>query len=155
MVEQQPQYWAELDGFFASRRQTKALEPADVHPESDLEVDAEGESFWEKLPTGKTTGAVHKLHALWEAQGCDGAMSNSMLMPYQVAQWNSIKSQMEEQCQKAFEAAAAEIWARTDASRWVDFCKEDLAKNTGPHFVAVLESLKPVQTGQLDDPSED
>ena len=98
---------------------------------------------------------MHKLHALWELQGCDGAMSNSMLMPYQVAQWNSIKSQMEEQHQKAFEAAAAEIWARTDASRWVDFCKEDLAKNTGPHFVAVLESLKPVQTGQLDDPSED
>ena len=133
---------------------------ADVHKDcfgddSDLEADAEGESFWERFPTGETTGAVHKLHAIWEAQGCDGAMSNSMLMPYQVAQWNSIKSQMEEQYQKAFEAAAAEIWARTDASRWVDFCKEDLAKNTGPHFVAVLESLKPVQTGQLDDPSED
>ena len=133
---------------------------ADVHKDcfgddSDLEADAEGESFWERFPTVETTGAVHKLHALWEAQGCDGAMSNSMLMPYQVAQWNSIKSQMEEQYQKAFEAAAAEIWARDGASRWVDFWKEDLAKKTGPHFVGVLESLKPVQTGQLDDPSED
>ena len=132
---------------------------ADVHKEcfgddSDLEADAEGESFWERFPTGETTGAVHKLHALWELQGCDGAMSNSMLMPCQVAQWNSIKSQMEEHYQKAFEAAAAEIWARTDASRWVDFCKEDLAKNTGPHFVGVLEPLKPLQTRQLADPSE-
>ena len=97
---------------------------------------------------------MHKLHALWELQGCDGAMSNSMLMPYQVAQWNSIKSHMEEQYQKAFEAAAAEIWALDGASRWVDFWKEDLAKKTGPHFVGVLESLKPVQTGQRDDPSK-
>ena len=104
--------------------------------------------------TDGTTGAVHKLYALWELQGCDGAMSNSMLMPYEVAQWNSIKSHMEEQYQKAFEAAAAEIWALDGASRWVDFWKEDLAKKTGPHFVGVLESLKPVQTGQRDDPSK-
>ena len=124
--------------------------------DSDLEADGDATSFWEQFNmTDGTTGAVHKLHALWELQGCDGAMSNSMLMPYEVAQWNSIKSHMEEQYQKAFEAAAAEIWALDGASRWVDFWKEDLAKKTGPHFVGVLESLKPVQTGQLDDPSED
>ena len=123
--------------------------------DSDLEADGDATSFWEQFNmTDGTTGMVHKLYALWEAQGCDGAMSNSMLMPYEVAQWNSIKSHMEEQYQKAFEAAAAEIWARNDASRWVDFWKEDLAKKTGPHFVGVLESLKPVQTGQRDDPSK-
>ncbi len=59
---------------------------ADVHKDcfgddSDLEADAEGESFWEQFPTGETTRAVHKLYALWELQGCDGAMSNTMLMP--------------------------------------------------------------------------
>ena len=73
---------------------------ADVHKDcfgddSDLEADAEGESFWEQLPTGKTTGAVHKLYAIWEAQGCDGAMSNSGLLPFEVAQWDSVKSHME------------------------------------------------------------
>ena len=148
MVEQQPQYWAELDGFFASRRQTKALEPADVHPESDLEVDAEGESFWEQLPTGKTTGAVHKLYAIWEAQGCDGAMSNSGLLPFEVAQWDSVKSHMEEQYQRDFEAAAAEIWARHDASGWMDRWKEDLQEKTGRNFVRALESLKPLEMRQ-------
>ena len=104
--------------------------------DSDLEADGDATSFWEQFNmTDGATGAVHKLHALWELQGCDGAMSNGMLMPYKVAQWDSIKSHMEEQYQKAFEAAAAEIWARHDASGWMDRWKEDLQEKTGRNFV--------------------
>ena len=116
--------------------------------DSDLEADAEAESFWQQFPTGKTTEAVHKLYASWEAQGCDGAMSNAGLSPYEVAQWESIKSHLDAEYRKSFEAAAAEIWSRNDASGWMTFWKSELQAGAGKNFVEALESLKPLQTGQ-------
>ena len=122
---------------------------------SDMEEDKEADSFWEKFGAASTTSSVHKLYAIWEAQGCDGAISNCGLMPYEVAQWESIKSHMEAEYQKSFLEAAAEIWSRKEAPMWWHNRKDDLQATTGPHFVAALLSLKPSEISTLSDDGSD
>ena len=120
-----------------------------------MEEDKEADSFWEKFGAASTTSSVHKLYAIWEAQGCDGAISNCGLMPYEVAQWESIKSHMEAEYQKSFLEAAAEIWSRAEAPTWLHNRKDDLQATTGPHFVAALLSLKPSEISTLSDDGSD
>ena len=60
-------------------------------------------------------GRIMKLFAEWEAQGCDGAMSNSGQTPTEVAMDTSLASQQEADYQKVFLEHTRELFANDSA----------------------------------------